>query len=362
MAEQNLCLDHRHGGEIFDIPETERNQILDFSININPLGLSPRGRKAVLENFDVDAGRYPDSGCVALRKALGQRYQLPADRLVCGNGATELMYALIRAIRPSMVYVPAPSFSEYRFAAEAEHIPVRSFVLDRNNGFLLTDLSFLEEMPYRAVLFLGNPNNPDGQPLPESVFSQCLVVIEKKDGWLVIDESFIDFLGDEGSFRSFVLSHPRVIVLLSLTKFYAVPGLRIGAAAADTAVIQVLTSVLHPWNVNGCAQRYLTEAIKDASYISASREYVREERRRMLQYLEKIPGIHVYDSAVNFFLLQLTNSMTGKTLAEKMLTRRVHIRRCNNYERLDDTFFRIAVRKKDENDIVLTALDEVMKE
>lgn len=117
----------RHGGEIFSLSEEERNQLIDFSVNINPIGLSPRGRQAVMQAFDREAGRYPDSSCRALKAALHERYGIPEECLTCGNGATELMYALIRAVRPSIVYVPAPSFSEYCFSAEAADIPVQSF-------------------------------------------------------------------------------------------------------------------------------------------------------------------------------------------------------------------------------------------
>lgn len=362
MENQHEYLDHNHGGEIFDIPEAERAQVLDFSININPLGLSPRGKKAVLAALDTDAGRYPDSACGALKRALARRYEIPETMLVCGNGATELMYALLRTVWPTVVYVPAPSFSEYRFAADAARIPVRAFSLDIQDTLALRDLRFLRDLPMHPVIFLGHPNNPDGQLLPEDAFIQCLAAAEQREGWLVIDESFIDFLGDEWSFRQQVRNHPRLVVLLSLTKFYAVPGLRIGAAVASPALAEALAGAMYPWNVNGIAQRYIAEAVRDVSYMTATREYVKSERARMDALLRRMAGLHVYNGAVNFFLLRLTQGMQGKELAVRLMERHINIRRCFNYEGLDDTFVRVAVRTQSENDRLLTALQEVLGE
>ncbi len=359
MKEMKQKTDHGHGGEIFALPEEEREKILDFSVNINPLGLSPRGRAAVLASFDREAGRYPDSECRALKAALSRRYGVPEGEITCGNGATELMYALVRAVRPSAVYVPAPSFSEYRFAAEASGVPVISFPLDRDRGFQLQDTDFLRKLPPHPLLFVGHPNNPDGQLLSRETFLSFLKAAEEAEGWLVVDESFIDFLGDSCSFRSYVSSHPRLVILLSLTKFYSVPGLRIGAAVSSPAHAAQLSRMLCPWNVNGPAQLYMREAVQDKAYIRDSQTYMKAERRRMDEALRALPGIHVYDGTVNFFLLRLTNGRDGTWLARCLAPFYLKIRLCGNYEGLDDTFIRVAVRTQEENDRLLCAWKEV---
>lgn len=350
----------RHGGEIFSLSEEERNQLIDFSVNINPIGLSPRGRQAVMQAFDREAGRYPDSSCRALKAALHERYGIPEECLTCGNGATELMYALIRAVRPSIVYVPAPSFSEYCFSAEAADIPVQSFLLDKDHRFLLKNDRFLHTMPMHPLIYLGNPNNPDGQILSKKTFEMVMTAVEQREGWLVIDESFIDFLDDTLSFRNQLAEHPRLVILLSLTKFYSVPGLRIGAAGSSPELAVQLSGQLCPWNVNGPAQLYMTEALKDLIYIRQSRDYVRRERRRMEMVLRTIPQLFVYDGTVNFFLLRLQNGMQGEELSERLRPYHLKVRQCGNYEGLDDTFFRIAVRTESENNRMLSALKEVL--
>lgn len=352
--------DHGHGGEIFALSEEERAQLIDFSVNINPLGLSPRGRAAVLSDFEREAGRYPDSECRELKQAVRAHYGVREESVTCGNGATELMYALVRALRPSAVYVPAPSFSEYRFAAEAASVPVHSFLLDRDRGFAPADLGFLSSLPMRPLLYLGNPNNPDGQILPKSLFAKFVSAVEARDGWLVIDESFIDFLDASASFRTEIDRHPQVVILLSLTKFYAVPGLRIGAAFSSPELARRLAGELCPWNVNGPAQRYISEALRDEPYIEASRAYVQEERRRMETALRDLPGLAVWEGSVNFFLLRLTDGRNGAALAQALRPHHLKIRECGNYEGLDETFVRIAVRRREENDRMLAALKEVL--
>lgn len=362
MEQETKGLDHGHGGEIFALSEAEREQILDFSVNINPLGMSPRGRKAVLSYFDREAGRYPDASCRQMKEALARHYGIPASAVTCGNGATELMYALVRAVRPSAVYVPAPSFSEYRFAAEAGGVPVHSFLLDSRKRFAPMDETFLASLPRHPMLYLGHPNNPDGQILSKEQFRRFAEAAGAKEGWLVIDESFIDFLGTEYSYAGEIGACPQVVVLFSLTKFYAVPGLRIGAAFSSPAVAEALARQLCPWNVNGPVQLYISEAVQDAPYIEASRAYVRDERARMEAAFRRMPGLRVYDGTVNFFLLQLTGGMTGADLSERLRPYHLKIRRCANYEGLDDTFFRAAVRKWEENEQLLSALGKVLNE
>lgn len=351
-----------HGGDVFGLASEERERILDFSININPLGMSPKGKTAALAQFEREIMRYPDVECREMKAALRQRYGIPEKMILCGNGATELMYVAVRMLRPSAVYAAAPSFSEYRFAAEAASVPVHTFRLDRNRDFQPGDDSFLDEMPEHSMIFLGNPNNPDGQLLRRETFHKFAEAAAKKNGWLIIDESFIDFVGDEASFRNEIFKSPNLMVILSLTKFYAVPGLRIGAAFMRSDLAQRLQSGLYPWNVNGLVQVYMKEAVLDEAYAANSRKYLREERSRMDEMLRRIPGLRVYDGRVNFFLLQLTGRIDDAArLEEALLPYHIHIRQCGNFEGLDHSFFRAAVRRKEENDRLMKALNEVLR-
>lgn len=350
-----------HGGEVFGLSEAARERLLDFSININPLGMSPAGREAMLSFLDTDATRYPDVESRALREALAERYGLSKLQITCGNGATELMYAFVRAFRPSVVYVPAPAFSEYRLAAEACRVPVRSFALPPENGFQVADDSFLDSLPKDALVFLGNPNNPDGKLLPRAVFRRFIDAAERTGSWLMIDESFIDFVGSAESYRGDLKRHPRLIICQSLTKFYAVPGLRIGVTLSSPHVARMLSAALCPWNVNGLVQRYMTAAVKDEDYIFETRDYVEAERNRMGLILSGHPKLSVYPGTANFLLLRRVDEDV-EWLSKRLLEKGILIRHCGNYEGLDDSFFRVAVRREEENDRLITALKEVLEE
>lgn len=354
-------IENGHGGDVFSLPEKERESILDFSININPLGMSPQGKKAMLAYLDIDTARYPDMRCRDLKKSLSIRYGMPENGITCGNGATELMYAFVRAFRPSAVYVPAPTFSEYRLSAESEGIPVNSFLLDSAHGFRPLGTHFLDLIKPNSLIYLGNPNNPDGCILEKNILEQVLLRAEKTGGQVVVDESFVDFVGDKASVRSYIGEHPALSVVMSLTKFYAVPGLRIGALFSSAKTAEIVQKQICPWNVNGLAQRYMAEAAKDGDYQESSRLYVISERARMEAFLSGMQKLIVYPGTVNFILLRLKRH-TARWLQEELMPRGIMIRQCGNYECLDDSFFRVAVRQKEENDRLLHALKEVLEE
>lgn len=352
-------IENGHGGDVFALPRKERESILDFSININPLGMSPKGKEVMLEYLDTDASRYPDVFCRDLKEALSLCYGMPADGITCGNGATELMYAFVRAFRPATVYVPAPAFSEYRLSAEAEGIPVSSFPLDYTRGFRPLGTHFLRLIKPHSLIYLGNPNNPDGQLLDRDVFENILSRAEETESQVMVDESFIDFVGNEASVRRYVAGHPSLTVIMSLTKFYAVPGLRIGVLFSSAPVAETLQKKLYPWNVNGLVQRYMTEAVQDHAYQEESRKYVALERAHMESLLKQSGKLTVYPGRANFILLRLKDH-TARWLQEELWPQKIMIRQCGNYECLDDSFFRVAVREKSENDALLKVLKEVL--
>ena len=191
----------RHGGDVFGLSEEEQDKVFDFSININPLGLSPEGRAALLAHWEKETLRYPDVECRALKKSLSIRYGIPEESMALGNGATELMYKLLELLHPKKVIVPAPSFSEYRLSAEAAGCPVDSFLLKADQGFALPLEEIEKKLLPHSLIYLGHPNNPDGQLLSPSDFEAVLRLAKKKESFLIIDESFIDFVGDDVSYR-----------------------------------------------------------------------------------------------------------------------------------------------------------------
>lgn len=350
----------RHGGDIFGLSEEERNQIIDFSININPLGLSPKGREALSRSWEKETLRYPDVECRDLVHQLSLHYHMPEDTIALGNGATELMYKLLELLRPEKVLVMAPSFSEYRLSAEAAHVPVESVLLRKEEGFALPLEDIRKKLTRHSLLYLGHPNNPDGQLLPKETLLSLLDMVKEKDSFLIIDESFIDFLGDDYSYRQLFRHISYGAVVMSLTKFYAVPGLRIGCAFLEPKLCEALKNTLIPWNVNGLAQLYMTDALQDETYQKATIRYNREERAALVKELSTISHIEILPGCVNFILCRLLGTFaSAKELQDALAPYGIFIRQCGNYEGLDDTYFRLAVRTEEENKKLINALQEV---
>lgn len=348
-----------HGGDIFSLSKKEQNGICDFSTNINPLGMSPLGWHALKKEEEKIILRYPDVFCRDMRKSLSLRLETAPDCITCGNGATELMYLLMKIIRPSCVYIGAPSFSEYKLAAQSVHSPVVSFTLEKDNQFQVPLSFFKKGILSHSVIFLGNPNNPDGQPLSEPAFHSLMSLAEKNDSYLVIDESFIDFLPDSYSYRAEAAFHDHLVILSSLTKFYAIPGLRAGYMISSKNLAESMSHELIPWNVNGLAQLYISKAVLDDDYISKSRNYVKNERQRFSSLLQSFSDITGIWGSVNFLLLQLRNDgLTGTQLEKKLLPSGFLIRRCQNFESLDDYWIRLAVRTEKEDTSIIDHLKE----
>lgn len=347
----------RHGGDVFGLSEEEQDKVFDFSININPLGLSPKGRAALLDHWEKETLRYPDVECRSLKKSLSARYGVPEESMALGNGATELMYKLVELLHPKRVLVTAPSFSEYRLSAEAAGCPVDSFLLTADQGFSLPLEEIKKKLLPHSLIYLGHPNNPDGQLLSLSDFEEVLRLAKEKESFLIVDESFIDFVGDAVSYRRVLVKETCGAVVMSLTKFYAVPGLRIGVAFLHPSLAERLRDTLIPWNVNGLAQSYMTAAAQDIEYMKGSRMYCQAEREKLSAALAALDFIKVLPGSVNFILCQLIGKFeTAEKLQEALMPHHIFIRQCGNYEGLDETYFRVAVRTEEENQVLIKAL------
>ncbi len=352
----------RHGGDIFGMSSEEQNKTLDFSININPLGLSPMGKRELFQFIETDILRYPDIKCRELIKALSNRYDMKEDCISVGNGATELMYMLLRVLKPKQVYIPAPGFSEYRLSAESVGADIIEFFLLPNDNFSIPVKEFVPKIKSNSVIFLGNPNNPDGQCLSEEVFSAIMETAAERNSFVIIDESFIDFLGDPYSYRHACKKYKNLIIIMSLTKFYAVPGLRIGCSFSSPDITDKLKDNLIPWNVNGPVQRYMVKALEDKMYQSDTIRYCADERKKMTEELQAITDIQYCGGEVNFILFRLIGKFkNAEELQEKLFPEHILIRQCGNYSGLDEKYFRIAVKTDEENKKLVKAFRKVFE-
>ena len=371
-----------HGGNIFQFAHEQRiepYEVVDFSANINPLGPSQRGLDALNAQLRY-ISHYPDATNDDVLNAIADTYEMDKHQIIVGNGAAELLYAICRLPGYTGAFVPAPGFSEYKEALEASKIPVRDiFYRPRkdDNGkpyfevpylALETFAAELKGQDGRIIVFLGNPNNPDGTLLDKDHIRTVASMLKDANSLLVIDESFIDFVGNdplqdnEHSMRSLVNEFDNIIVVHSFTKFYAVPGLRIGAAFANETLITQLQQYIPSWSVNTLAQAYTKAALNDVDYIKRTKQELNEERAFMYNALDAIEGITVYPPSANFILFQVNQEgITANYINEELKKYNMIVRNCDSYVGLTNHWVRIAIKDHDTNIKLVDKLIDILK-
>ena len=371
-----------HGGNIFQFAHEQRiepYEVVDFSANINPLGPSQRGLDALNAQLRY-ISHYPDATNDDVLNAIADTYGMDKHQIIVGNGAAELLYAICRLPGYTGAFVPAPGFSEYKEALEASKIPVRDIFYrprEDDNGkpyfevpylALETFAAELKGQDGRIIVFLGNPNNPDGTLLDKDHIRTVASMLKDANSLLVIDESFIDFVGNdplqdnEHSIRSLVNEFDNIIVVHSFTKFYAVPGLRIGAAFTNETLITQLQQYIPSWSVNTLAQAYTKAALNDVDYIKRTKQELNEERAFMYNALDAIEGITVYPPSANFMLFQVNQEgITANYINEELKKYNMIVRNCDSYVGLTNHWVRIAIKNHDTNIKLVDKLTDILK-
>ncbi len=338
----------KHGGNLAYLASLSglpQEEILDFSANINPLG-PPEWLRPVVSSTLGSLVHYPDPESSKLITAASQRYDVPEEQILVGNGSTEIIHLLPRALSLSRVVIAVPTYSDYQAYADGAGLAVDTVALQESDGFGLDFDSLNDELRGGELVFLCQPNNPTG--LIFDADSLRRTASENPSSFFVVDEAFRDFVEDLDT-----LTHNRprnVLVLLSLTKIFAIPGLRLGCAVADRDVVGSVRRIQPFWSVNTIAQAVGEAALRDADYVERSREYVTEQRESLIPELEQMDGLTVYPGRANFLLVRIDRrDLSAQTLADRMLRDGIAIRLCANFQGLDDRFFRMAVRTQDEN-------------
>lgn len=350
-----------HGGNLRDLAERAacgQDELLDFSANINPIGPPPWLRSVVAGALS-DAVHYPDPDALALRRAAAAHYGGAPDEYLAGNGVSDLLHACPRLPGLARAVVPVPAYSDYERAARLAGLHVDVLPLSPQAGFFLSFARLddaLDGSP--ALVVLGRPGNPTGQAFAAQ--DLLALVRRRPDSLFVVDEAFADFVpglerlagpGADGA------RPENLLVLLSLTKFYAVPGLRLGLAAGHPGLIRRLAALLPPWQCSTIAQAVGVRALGDADYQARSLAASGEYAAHLRQTLRAFPEIDVTPGQANFLLCRLTRGdLNARSLAARLLEQRIAIRVCDNFTGLDDSWFRLAVRPPHETDSLARAL------
>lgn len=346
-----------HGGNVFAVARSlgiRPEDILDFSASINPLGPALGVREAVAAAFDRLV-HYPETACTELREALAAHHSLSPGQLCVANGSTELIYLLPRLVEGKRALIVAPAFSEYERALTLAGWEVDFLYLRPREEFRLSRPLLEEKLKERYdLLILCNPGNPAGNLVAPEETEWTIDLAQATGTFLVLDEAFIDFC-EESSGKKMAVRSGNCIVLRSMTKFYALPGLRLGYAVASERVISRLERLRPPWSVNTLAQAAGLASLADADYRERTLRLTASERGFLAGELAQIPGIVPYPSAANYLFVEMAAGSAAE-LRQRLLADRLLIRECGNFMGLEDRFFRVAVRSRDENQRLVSVL------
>ena len=338
-----------HGGN-YEMLETE----LDFSANINPLGIPDNIRAAVISSADK-WGEYPDPYCRELCKKLSEYEDIAAENIVCGNGASDIIYRIVQALRPHKAVICAPSFGEYKKALIETGCEIHEHFLLEENDFFMTD-PFLDELEADIdIAFICTPNNPTGAlicpQLMKKIAEKCL----KKNIILISDECFLDFAENSQLYTMKNFMNENIIILKAFTKIFAIPGLRLGYGlfgSSETA--EKIRNSGQFWSVSAPAQAAGIAAFNKSAAISDTVKLIAEEREYLSGELASF-GFRVYPSEANFILFKSRYPLYEMLLREKIL-----IRSCAGYSGLGENYFRIAVRTHGENIRLIEAIRRIL--
>jgi L-threonine-O-3-phosphate decarboxylase len=346
-----------HGGNVTGTARAlgcAPEEILDFSANINPLGPPPWLRPVVARALSA-AGHYPEPRADALRRMAADRLGIGPENVVAGNGSSELLYALPRVCRSRGIrraVLPVPCYGDYDRACAAADLACEGLTLRPETGFGLDWTGVEALLADPALVILGQPSNPAGVLLePERILGMA----DRHPGsFFLVDEAFADFV--PGLFRLGASIRPNLFVLHSLTKFFAIPGLRLGLGYGASDVCAAVGRLLPDWSVNALAQAVGEEALRDADYAARTVEAVAGLRLRLAADLSEL-GLTVFPGSANYLLCRSAGP-DASVLQARLLTRRILIRNCATYAGLDVSYFRVAVRSAEENERLVEALAE----
>ena len=345
-----------HGGDWAGYRAEFGCDALDFSANVSPLGL-PAGVAAAITNALPTADRYPDPLCRELRAALAGAEGVPADWILCGNGAADLIFRLALAVRPRRALLPAPTFAEYEAALQTVGCAVQRVFLREENEFAVTEEFIDAVTPETDIVFLCQPNNPTGQVMPPALVERLVRRCAECGAVLVVDECFLDFLPDRDAWtaKQLLRDAPQLIILKAFTKLYAMAGVRLGyALCGDATLLEKMRGAGQPWAVSSLAQAAGLAALQETAYAGAVRALIAEQRPRMAAGLRAL-GLRVMDGQANYLLFRATPDF-----GEKLRRRGAVVRSCANYPGLDAAWYRTAVRTAEENTRLLQIMGEIL--
>lgn len=342
---------HIHGGDIY-----QNKGLIDFSANINPLGISEKVQAAAKLGVEQSA-QYPDVRKSGLIEAISNYEQVPTSHIICGNGAAELIYSLVFAYKPQKALVLAPTFAEYEAALQCVDCEIIYYNLSAKNDFEM-NADILDELtPDLDMIFICNPNNPTGVLIMRDVLQLILEKCQDTETLLVLDECFLDFIEapEVVTMKDAMKEYENLIIIKAFTKLYAMAGLRLGyALSSDHKLLNKMKQVTQPWNVSTPAQMAGVAALQLHDYVTKTKAVVKQEKDYLITTM-KAMGCNIHGSKANYIFFFHPDITISAVRQEGFL-----IRDCSNYHNLEQGYFRIAVRLHDENVLLMKAFKRML--
>ena len=349
-----------HGANVDNMAKKfgkNENDIIDFSSNVNPHIISDLG-KYVLEGLEKSRS-YPDINYTNLRNNISDYIKVDSELIIPGNGATEIIYLLMKSIKRRLAILN-PTFSEYGRGAKLNNLEIIDFHLKEENNFSIDLDEIQKNMDKFDSLFICNPNNPNGKVKD---LNELLDLMIENDKLLIVDETFMEFVGEEEKYSLInkIEQTPNLFILKAVTKFFGMPGLRLGyGVTSNKQIINNIYEYKEPWTINSFAENLSNYLFKDKEYINGSKDYYINERKFMLEELRKISRLKVYDTDTNFVLIKLDDDEANSLKLELFEKYNILIRDASNFIGLDKSYIRVAIKSHNDNKVLIELLRKIL--
>ena len=356
----------QHGGNIYKASEKHGiavHDILDYSANINPLGMPDKLRDIFISNIK-DVENYPDPECIGLRRAIASYVDVSTDNIIVGNGASEIISMLFAVLSPKRALIPAPTFSEYQRVAANSMCEVDLHILKEQDNFKLDVVELAAKLTYDLdAVFLCNPNNPTSTLISRADIDVLLKEAEGKGITVIIDETFIELTdgGNRNSVADLLKTYDNLFIIRAFTKIFAIPGVRLGYGLGSSKVINKMWDSKIPWSVNTFAclvAKFLPQAYE---YLQRTQEWLVNEKKYFYTQLCSIDNLYVFKPETNFVLIKINHPfLTSGMLRDRMLSKGILVRDASNFMFLNNKFIRAAIKDRKSNNRFLEVISDIM--
>lgn len=355
-----------HGGELDTIEKLyniEKKDIIDFSGNINPVGITENIKNIIFNNIDI-IKTYPDKDYINLKNAISEYINCSINNILVGNGATEIISIFLEILNPKNCLIVSPSYSEYETKLKNNNCNISFFELEESENFILNVNKLIKYIKSKDLVIICNPNNPTGTAVDIYDLEKIAMHCKKENAILMIDETYTEFTNFKDNISAIPLVNKleNIFIIRGTSKFFSIPGARLGyGICSNKAIIEKINTKKDPWSVNSFANLIGINLFKDKEFISKTQDLIYYERENFFKELNKIKNLKFYNSKSNFILCKILNEKNSDFIFESLLKEKMLIRNAKDFPFLNDKFFRFCILSKENNKLLLKNLKNLLK-